>query len=526
MVAPSIDPAGAAAEEGRMAEWWYERLAPQDRSFLVFDGPHTPMHVGGVTLLEAAPLRTPGGGIDVARIRRHVGGRLHWLPRYRQRVVHLPLFRYPVWVDDDRFDLEYHVRHVSVPSPGTDAQLRDLVAGMMSQPLDPSRPLWEMSVIEGLEGDRFALFIKSHHCLVDGTSGVALLSILMALTPDAADEEAQAWHPRPAPPPAELLRGELRRQGSLPLAAAMHAGRLIRQTVDLPQQVAQAWSGLRETAAAAWQRPDETPLNRPVGAARRCDWVRVDLAHAKQIKSRLGGTVNDVIVATVAGALRGFLERRDVEVDGLHLRATVPVNRHSAAEQGPSGNHVSAWLLALPVGERDPLRRFAAVRELTEGMKRSSQALVIEALADAAAWFDPIHALALRLVAHLSPYNLIITNIVGPPVPLYLLGARMLAGYPLAPLFHNQGLAVGSFSYAGEIFWGCNADRALVPDLAHFTDALRHSFAELRAAAAGGGAQQRSRGVVRTLPRRSAPQPRRSTTRPARAARKRRSHSS
>ncbi len=488
----------------------YERLSAQDRSFLVFDGPTTPMHVGGVTLLEAAPLRTPGGGIDVARIRRHVAGCLRWMPRYRQRIAYVPIFQYPVWVDDQEFDLDYHVRHVSLPLPGSDAQLKELAARIMSQPLDPSRPLWEIWVVEGLEHDRFALFIKTHHCVVDGASGVELLSVLMAPTADARAHEPHHWAPRPAPTAAELLRDELARQGSLPWTAAAHLLRLFDQARTLPDHLAGAWDGLRETLAAAWQRPDSTPLNRPVGVARRCDWLDIDLAHVKAIKNRLGGTVNDVIVAAVTGALRYYFQLRQVDVDRLNLRATVPVSLHAAGDHRRSGNHVSAWLLELPMGESDPLRRFSAVRKLTARMKRSSQARIIEALADAAALVDPIHALTLRLAAQLSPYNLIITNVVGPGIPLYFLGARLLAGYPLAPLFHNHGLTVGSGSYAGQLFFACNADRALVPDLGDFTEALRRSFAELHAAAVSESTRPRARrgeATARRQPRRSRPQP-------------------
>jgi len=492
----------------------YERLSAQDRSFLVFDGPTTPMHVGAVTLLEAAPLRTADGGIDVARIRRHVAACLHWMPRYRQRIAYVPVFQYPVWVDDQDFDLDYHVRHVSLPLPGGDTQLKELAARIMSQPLDPSRPLWEMWVVEGLEQDRCALFIKTHHCVIDGASGVELLSVLMAPTPDAGAQELRPWLPRPVPTPAELLRDELARQGSLPWAALGQALQLLEQARVLPNRLAEAWDGLRETIAAAWQRPDTTPLNRPVGVARRCDWTGIDLAQVKEIKNRLGGTVNDVIVTTVTGALRRYLELRDVYVDDLRLRATVPVSLHATGEVGRSGNHVSAWLVELPIKERDPLRRFGAVRKRTAHMKRSSQARIIEVIADAAALVDPIHTLTLRLAAQLSPYNLIVTNIVGPGIPLYFLGARLLAGYPLGPLFHNQGLTVASCSYAGQLSFACNADRALVPDLENFTQALYDSFGELHAAATSESTRPGARQAAGADAKRPLRRPRRSRSRP------------
>jgi WS/DGAT/MGAT family acyltransferase len=461
----------------------YERLSPQDRSFLVFDGPTTPMHVSAVLLLEDRLPRTPDGAIDIGLIRRYVDARLHLLPRYRQRLLFTPLMRYPVWVDDARFDVRYHVRHTSLPRPGSVAQLHHLTSRLMSQPMDQQRPMWELWIIEGLTGDRVALVIKAHHSVVDGASGVEFLTVLLSASAEQPEIPQQRWHPRPQPSTLELLADDIRHQADLPRTAVRALKQLTAHPQKVPYEIADLWSGVRDSLAVALRPADHTPLNRPVGSARRVSWSRLDLDTVKAIKNRLDGSVNDVMVAAVTGALRHLLQRRRVELDGLHLRATIPVNVRRAAERDTAGNHVSAWLVDLPIRERDPLYRYAKVTALTKRMKQSSQARVIELLTDAAAGFDPLFTLGVRMAAYLSPYTLIISNVAGPSFPLYFLGGRLLEAYPFAPLFHNQGLAVGIFSYAGQVFVGCNADWDTVPDVDAFAAAIPRAVRELHTAA-------------------------------------------
>lgn len=462
----------------------YERLSAQDRSFLVFDGPTTPMHVSAVLLFEDRLPRTSRGGIDIGHIRRYVNARLHLLPRYRQRLLFTPIMRYPVWVDDARFDVAYHVRHTSLPRPGTIDQLHDLTGRLMSQPMDQGRPLWELWIVEGVAADRIALVIKVHHCVIDGASGVEILTALMSPTDDQPEIVPLDWNPRPEPTATELIRDEIRHHAALPLTAVRAVQRIARDPKRFPDGVGGLWSGVRETLSVALRPADKTPLNQPVGSARRVSWSRLDLDAVKAVKNRLGGTVNDVAVAAVTGALRHLLRSRHIKVEDLQVRATVPVNVRSESAHAASGNRVSAWLVDLPVRERDPLRRFAKVIELTGRMKRSSQAQLIELLTDAASGFDPVLTLGVRMAAYLSPYTLIITNVVGPQFPLYFFGSRLLEAYPFAPLFHNQGLAVGVFSYNGELFVGCNADWDVVPDIDAFAAAVRRAFTELEKAAA------------------------------------------
>ena len=257
-----------------MSSYWYERLSAADRSFLVFEQSNTHMHLGGVTILEHAPLAMPNGGVDIAKIRTYIGSRLHYIPRYRQRLAFVPLENYPVWVDDHHLNLHYHVRHASVPRPGDDQQLKQLAARIMSQPLDRRRPLWETWVIEGLEGGRFAMVLKTHHCVVDGVSGVDLMSVLLRPMQDDTFEETPPWRPRPAPTPLELIRDEAMRRTSMPLALVERARELLRDPTEARARFRESLASSFEFISAGLHRPAETPLNQPIGPYRRFDWHR------------------------------------------------------------------------------------------------------------------------------------------------------------------------------------------------------------------------------------------------------------
>jgi len=471
-----------------MTPYAYERLSAQDSSFLLFEGPNTHMHIGGTTLFEVGPLRTPAGGVDIDRIRKYVGSRLHAIPRYRQKLHYIPVENTPAWVDDEHLNLEYHVRHSALPRPGDDAQLKALSARIMSQQLDRSKPLWELWIVEGLSGDRFAMILKTHHSVVDGVSGVDLVGALLRPTPDEKIPRAPHWEPQRRPSTSEFLREEL--------AAAT------RSSIQLGTLVQNAWSApesLRETllssVSAAWEFlnaglriPAPTPLNQDIGPYRRFDWTSFDLAEVKEIKNRLGGSINDVVLAVVAGAVRNFLKYRRARVRSVDYRVVVPVSVRPAGDDGSSGNRVSAWLMSLPIDERDPRERFARICATTAELKRTNQAHGIEIFTQIAEFAAPIMTLGVRLAARVEPYNMIITNVPGPQQPLYLLGAPMVAGYPNVPLFEKQGLAVALLSYAGRLNWGFNADWDLVPDIGRFTAAVEESFRELHAAAHAGSA--------------------------------------
>jgi diacylglycerol O-acyltransferase len=456
----------------------YERLSSQDNSFLLFEQRNTPMNIGGSSIFERGPLGLPGGGVDIDKIRAHFLARLGSVPRYRQRLSFTPVLGHPVWVDDGRFNIRYHLRHTRLPSPGNEEQLKEVSARILSQPLDRRKPLWEMWVIEGLDGDRFAMIHKTHHCVVDGVSGIDLFAAMMRTTPECDVEEPRAWVPRPSPSAAELLVNEMAYRSKVSLS-------ILRTMRDAARDPGTTVGSARENAAVVWRTlttglraAAETPLNGRIGPNRRSDWFALDMADVKAVKNRFGAKVNDVVLAAVAGGVRRYLEHRGVQLRDMDFRAVVPVNIRTHAER-MVGNQVSAWITSLPIHERHPEKRIAEICRQTTYLRTSNQAAGISALSQVADLGDQILSLGVRLVRELHPYNMIVTNVAGPPFPLYLLGSRLLAGYPVVPLFDNQGLGIALLSYAGQLFWGFNADWDLVADLPVFVDGVRQSFHEL-----------------------------------------------
>jgi WS/DGAT/MGAT family acyltransferase len=465
----------------------HERLSALDASFLELEDASCHMHIGAVALFDAAPLTTPGGGIDVERIRRVVEADLHRFPRYRQRLAHIPLLRHPVWVDDDRFNLAYHLRHAHLPLPGDERVLKRLTGRLMSQQLDRGKPLWEMWVVEGVEGDRFAVVTKVHHCMIDGVGSVELTGSVMRQTPDhdpRLDQPPPRWIPRPAPPARELVASEVLHRALAPLALVGGARQALRDPRGAGRALRDAAEGLRDAVGATLRPASPTPLNVDIGPHRRFDWTDVELALVREIGHRMGGTVNDVALAIVAGTLRRFLRRRGITVEGLDVRALLPVNVRAASERQSLGNRVAMMVARLPLDESQPRARLERVVDETARLKRSHQALgirTIEELSDRT--FTSLFVEFGRFAARARPFNLIVTNVPGPPFPVYLLGAPMRACYPVVPLYRGQALGIALLSYHGRLYWGFNADWDALPDLHDVVEGVARELEALRAAA-------------------------------------------
>lgn len=465
-----------------MRKSFYERLSALDQSFLALETPNAYMHVALTAIFEPGSLATPEGGVDIERIRRHIAARLRLLPRYRQRVLHTPLSSEAVWVDDDAFDLGYHVRHASLPRPGGERQLQRRCAEILERPLDRRRPLWEVWIIEGVSAGRFAMLAKVHHCMVDGVAGVDILAALLGTEPVETLEPIEPWVPRPMPGERELLADEVRRRARASLGLARGLRDALRAPVQTGRAVGERAAAIVHLLSRVGSAPS-TPFNQPIGPHRRVDWLAMELAAIKEIRTSLGGTINDVVLTTVAGAVGKFMARRGVRVEGA-FRTVVPVNVRTADEHGSLGNRVSLWLATLPIEVRDARRRHAAVRELTARLKNDNDAMGGELMMQAAEWTTAnVINLAAQFINRARRFNLIVTNVPGPPMPFYLLGARMVAGYPHLPLFENQGLGVALFSYAGTLYWGVAADWNQLPDLSELMSELAESFDELQAAA-------------------------------------------
>jgi len=467
-----------------MTEFHYEPLSYLDGSFLALENANSHMHVTAVALFDAAPLKADDGGIDIDRIRAHIRSKLQYIPRYRQKLEWVPYDRRPVWVDDQHFDFDYHVRHTSLPKPGSDDQLRELAGRVVSTKLDRAKPLWELWVVEGLSNDRWAIIAKIHHCMIDGMSGVDLTTILLNVVPDSEIEDEPDWTPRPAPTPTQLAVAEAARFTRRVIDGLTNLGEMVKDGKSISDRAVDKSAAALSSLKSGWLTPSaKTPLNPDIGPNRRFNWTDMDLADVKGIKDALGGSVNDVVLATTAGAVRHFLiEERGYDPSEAEFRAMNPVSTRSRSQQGQMGNQVAMWLVDLPIGERDPAVRYKAIKDSTTNLKKTNQAMGAATLVELSSG-TPVTLLSLasRLAGpRIRPFNMTVTNIPGPQFPMYLLESQMLANYPMVPLWAQHGIGVALFSYNGRLLWGVQADYDTLPDSDRFVAALHTSFQELR----------------------------------------------
>jgi len=457
-----------------------DRLTALDVSFLHLERSGAHMHVAGVLVFE-------GEAPAYDELVEAIEARMHLVPRYRQKLAHVPWGQgRPVWVDDPHFNARYHVRHSALPSPGSDEQLRNLAGRLFALPLDRTKPLWELNLVQGLEGDRFAIISKTHHALVDGVSGVDITSVLFDVSPDATPPAAEGreWVPRPEPSNAELLAQALVERATAPADGA----RGLRALTRAPRQVVgQAGEWLVGVGAMAWAGLSPaplSPLNVPIGPHRRYTWVDSEVARFKAIKNALGGTLNDVVLSAVTLGLGRFLRRRGVDTDDLVLKAMVPVSVRADTQRGALGNRVAAMWAPLPVGVTDPEAVLSEVAEAMRGLKESGQAVGAVALTSLADFAPPtIMSQAARLQARQRFFNLVVTNVPGPQIPLYLLGRRMIRFYPVVPLAHNQALGIAIMSYDGRLAFGLLGDYDAMGDLEALADDLGVAIDDLTRAA-------------------------------------------
>ena len=470
-----------------MAQTFYEPLSYLDSSFLALETRTTHMHVASVVIFESGPLNKPDGGIDIQRVRDHIESKLQYIPRYRQRLSYVPYNRAPVWIDDDAFNFEYHVRHTSLPRPGSDEQLKALAGRIVSQQLDRSKPLWELWIVEGLEGGRFAMVAKIHHCMIDGISGVDLTTILLNVVPSEELEDKADWTPRPAPTRAELIVSEVARTARKRIDEVTSVREVAKSGAEMIGTTAAKLNAAANSLRSGWlSQAANTPLNTSVGPNRRFDWTEMPLPEVKRIKDVLGGTVNDVVLAITAGAIRHFLEvERGFSTEGIEFRAMAPVSVRRPGQKGSLGNQVAMWLVQLPVGEADPVKRLQAIAAETTHLKKSNQALGAATLVDLSSGTPlPLLSIANRLASSsIRPFNMTVTNVPGPQFPMYLIGSKMLANYPIVPLWAQHGVGIALFSYDGRLLWGVHADYNALPDSDAFVESIHHSLKLLSNAA-------------------------------------------
>jgi diacylglycerol O-acyltransferase / wax synthase len=458
-----------------MTQQHMDRLSSIDASFLANEGSASHMHVGAVLVFEGPPP-------SYADLLDQVRSRLHLVPRFRQKLAFPPLqMGRPFWIDDPHFHLEYHVRHSALPQPGSEDQLRRLTGRLFSQQLDRSKPLWELWLVQGLQRKRFALLTKTHHALVDGVSGVDIATVLFDVTPvpEPAGPE-HGWIPEPEPSASDLAVRGLEGVATAPLKLARRLEQAIEHPGAAIEQATESVEAVSEVGWALANPAPDVPLNTAIGSHRRFCWVRSELDDLKRIKNVLGGTVNDVVLAVVAGALRRWLHSRGIRIQGLELRALVPVSIRTEDEQGQLGNRIAAVRGPLPVYIEDPVRRLDTVREAMEGVKSSKQALGAEVIARFNDFAPPtLLAQASRLNFSTRLFNLIVTNVPGPQIPLYVLGRELEDVFPVAFLPENHALAVAIISYNGRVGFGLLADYDAMDDVEVLAEGIEGAIAEL-----------------------------------------------
>jgi WS/DGAT/MGAT family acyltransferase len=508
-----------------VAQEHLDRLTAVDASFLHQEDAASHMHIGAVTIFEGPPP-------PFSAVLDHIRSRLQFVPRYRQKLAYPPFDSgRPLWVDDPTFNLEYHVRHSALPAPGSEQQLYRLAARITSQQLDRSKPLWECWFVEGLEDNRFALIFKTHHALVDGVSGVDLATVLFDLQPVPPRlEETEPWQPHPEPTSAELVAAGLTGLAKTAVDVASKAFAAATNPGGAVDALRDAAEGIGEIVWAGLNPAPETPLNVPIGPHRRYAIVRNQLQDFRYVKGVFGGTVNDVVLAVISGALGRWLRSRGMRTEGLELRALVPVSIRGAEGRHQLGNQIVLMRGPLPVYIKDPVARLRFVKEAMDGLKESKQAVGAKVLADVQQLAPPtVLAQASRIQFSTRLFNLLTTNVPGPQFPLYVLGRELQDLFPVAFLPKNHSLAIAIMSYNGRVNFGLLGDYDALPDVDLIADGIADGLAELKRAAQAkearvAGARAAVDAATRARPEPAAtpaPAPARRAERAARANRRR-----
>ncbi len=451
------------------------RLSGLDASFLHLERDGAHMHVAS-TMVLAGPCPS------YEEFRELIRSRLHLVPRFRQKLRDVPFQQgRPIWVDDPHFNLDYHVRHTALPAPGDDPQLQTFAARVFSQGLDRSKPLWELWLVEDLSENRFAVVGKSHHCLVDGISGVDITTVLFDLerNPEPAPPPP-AWVPKPEPSDLDVLASALAERAVQPAEGIRAARALLRTPKRVLVGALDAIASAGAVAGSGLSAPS-TPLNVEIGGQRRFACVSADLGDLRRFKDVYGGTVNDVVLTVVSGALGRYLRSIGESTESLTLQAMVPISVRGQSGRGELGNQISAVTVTLPIFSEDPIDRLRLIKHETGDLKGSRQAVGANMLAGLTDFAPPtIVSQAARLQARQRFFNLIVTNVPGPQFPLYVLGRRMLEIYPMVPLAKRQAVCVGVLSYDGSVNFGLVGDHEAMAGLDDLAGHLAEELREMR----------------------------------------------
>ena len=487
-----------------MPKYHYDTLQPTDYGFLVHESPKEHMHVMGLATFSSGPLGTKEGGVDFDKLKKAVADVLHRVPRYRQKLMWLeeertsllgrvaswvqPNTEYPpVWVDDNDFELDFHVRHTSLPHPGTDEQLKALVGQIMSQQLDRSRPLWEMYIVEGLPNNSFAAITKMHHCLVDGESGIDLTAVLMHIDPNFVPEDGPVFEPRPAPSQAELKKETQRARFLKPWNVIKELQEFGKNSDNIREELLQRGKAVGTLVRTSMgQKRVESPINGETSAQRIYEWLDLPLDDIKKAAKSQNGTINDAILTIVTGAMREYCGKRgfDIANDPFRVSAPVSMRKHTGKKnaEGEMGNELTQWTVPLPIQLSSPIKQFAAIHAETEALKDSTAVLAAQTITSIMALSPGLMGSMMGMATY--AVNTIVTNMRGPDFSLYQCGAEMQVARPIVPLNSGLGVVVGILSYNGVVSFGLSGDPAIMEDLKGFREMLEKSYRALIKAAA------------------------------------------
>ena len=468
-----------------------DRMSALDAGFFFAESENTPMHVGSVAVFDGPP---PSYG-DVVRL---LLSKLPLVPRYRQRVRPVPMqLGRPLWVDDAHFQILYHVRHTAVPGPGSDEQLRNLAGRVLGQRLDMAKPLWELWLVEGLADNRWAIISKVHHCMVDGVAGTDLMQLMFDLEPDAKHDEPKPWTPRRPPSSLALVAESVTDTLTHPfqqLSSMPSVGTAVRAAKGMAEPLKTAASTVPSLARQA-VTPTARSLNGPIGPHRRWAWTDGKFEEFKAVRTALGGTVNDVVLAAIAGGFRDLLKGRgELSSEKLVVRSMVPVSVRRPGERNVQDNRVSAVFVDLPVGLPDPKDRLASIRGQMDEYKKAMQAVDARSIIAMGDFVAPtLLSLGVRAALQAGQFwcQAVTTNVPGPRIPLYVLGKRMVSAYAYVPIAGGTRCSIGIFSYLNTMTFGINADFDGYPDVEVLSTGIRRGLDQLlKIAGAEGAAAQ------------------------------------
>jgi WS/DGAT/MGAT family acyltransferase len=501
-----------------MPKYYYETLEPTDYGFLVHESPKEHMHVMGLATFSSGPLATKDGGVDFDKLKKAVADVLHRVPRYRQKLMWLeeektsllgrvaswvqPNTEYPpVWIDDNDFELDFHVRHTSLPHPGTDAQLKALVGQIMSQQLDRSRPLWEMYIVEGMPNNSFAAITKMHHCLVDGESGIDLTAVLMHIDPNFVPEDGPVFEPRPAPSQAELKKETRRARFLKPWNVIKDLQEFGKNSDNLREDLLDRGKAIGTLVKTSMgQKRVESPINGETSAQRIYEWLDLPLDEIKKAAKSQNGTINDAILTIVTGAMREYCGDRGFDIANDPFRVSAPVSMRQGKKnaEGEMGNEVAQWTVSLPIHVSSPIKQFAAIHAETEALKDSSAVLATQTITSVLSLSPGLMGSMMGMATY--AVNSLVTNMRGPDFALYQCGAEMQVARPIVPLNGGLGVVVGILSYNGVVAFGLSGDPAIMEDLKGFREMLDKSYHALIKAAAKSQKKPAKKAIVKKKP--------------------------